>query len=229
MPLSDIVRMKSVGETFFERTTGAVDFGLTLTNTTTSYTLHGEAKNRTRSYHTDLTIESLLSQQDDGTSDTRNDAKLEVRRLFVNRWFILALVQGQQDDELDLDWRTELGGGAGRILIESPETLLLAEGGVDYNAENYTGADETDRSAEAFGAVNWEWSPTGPTTATITAKTEFSLDRERVRLGLNAQLRRDVFWNLYWSVNVFDDADSDPPEDARTNSFGLSIGFGWSF
>jgi hypothetical protein len=229
MPLSDIVRINSVGETFFERTSGSLDFGLTLTNDRTSYALYGEAKNRTRSYHTDLRVESLRSKQDEGTSNARNDVILEARRLFVNRWFIVALLQGQQDDELDLDWRAELGGGAGRILIESSETFLLAEGGVDYNAENYAGADETDHSAEAFGAVNWEWSPTGPTTASITAKTEISLDRGRVRLDLDAKLRRDVFWNLYWSVNVFDDADSDPPEGATTNSYGLSIGFGWSF
>jgi hypothetical protein len=229
MPLSDIVRMKSVGATFFERTTGSVDFGLTRTNERTSYALYGEAKNRTRSYHTDLRVESLRLKQDEGTRDTRNDVVLEARRLFVNRWFIVGLFQWQQDDELDLDWRTELGGGAGRILLESPETLLLAEGGVDYNAENFTSVDETDHSAEAFGSVNWEWSPTGPTTASITAKTEIALDRGRARLDLDAKLRRDVFWNLYWSVNVFVDADSDPPEGAKTNSYGLSIGFGWSF
>jgi hypothetical protein len=229
MPLSIVVHIKRVGETFLQRTTGSVDFGLMLTNSTTSYSLSGEAKNRTRSYHTDLTVESLLSQQDEGTSDTRNDIKLEVRRLFVNRWFIVGLAEGQQDDDLELDWRTELGGGAGRILIEAPETLLLAEGGIDYNAENYTGIDETDRSAEVFGAVNWEWTPTGPTEVTIAAKTEISLDRARVRVGLDAHLRRDMFWNLYWSVHAFDDADSSPPDDRPTNSFGLSFGFGWSF
>ena len=75
----------------------------------------------------------------------------------------------------------------------------------------------------------WEWSPSGPTEVSATAKTEISLARARVRLGLDAHLRRDMFWNLYWSVHVFDDADSDPPEDGPTNSFGLSFGLGWSF
>ena len=50
-----------------------------------------------------------------------------------------------------------------------------------------------------------------------------------MRLDLDAQLRRDIFWNLYWSVNVSHDADSDPPEDAPKNSFVLSIGLGWTF
>jgi hypothetical protein len=229
VPLSDIVRITSVEDTFLERTSGAVDVGLTLTNLTTSYSLHGEARNRSRSYHTDLTVESLLSQQDEGTTDTRNDIRLEVRKLFVNRWFIVGLLQGQQDDDLELDWRTEAGGGAGRILIESADTLLLAEGGLDYNAENYAGIDDTDRTAEVFGEMVWEWAPGGPIEATVSAKTEISLDRARVRLDLDADLRRDVFWNLYWSVHVFDDADSDPPDDAPTNSFGLSFGLGWSF
>jgi hypothetical protein len=42
-------------------------------------------------------------------------------------------------------------------------------------------------------------------------------------------VHRDMFWNLYWSVNVFGDTDSDPPDDRPTHSFGLSFGFGWSF
>jgi hypothetical protein len=229
MPLSEVVRIASVGATFFERTSGSVDFGLLLTNSTRTWSLTGEAANRTRSYHTDLTVESLLSYQEEGGSERRNDVQLEARRLFVNRWFIVAMAQGQQDDDLELDWRTEIGGGVGRLLIESVETLLLIEGGVDYNAENYATTEGTDRSAEVFGEVVWEWSPSGPTTASITAKTEVSLDRARVRLGLDATLRRDVFWNLYWSVKAFEDADSDPPDDAPQSSFGLTFGLGWSF
>jgi putative salt-induced outer membrane protein YdiY len=229
IPLSEVVRMRSVGETFFARTTGSVDFGLTVTNSTVTYALEGNANNRTRSYETDLTIESFLSQQDEGVTETRNNVEFDTRKLFVNRWFIVGTAQYQQDDELELDWRTVFGGGVGRVLVETPATLLQTEGGIDYNAESFTSALETDHSAEVFGAVDWDWSPTGPTEASINAKTEISLERARVRLEFDARLRRDIFWNLYWSVNAFDDFDSDPPDDRPKSAFGLAIGFGWSF
>jgi hypothetical protein len=36
----------------------------------------------------------------------------------------------QQNDELELDWRFLAGGGVGRRLIQTQETLLSAQGGV---------------------------------------------------------------------------------------------------
>jgi hypothetical protein len=230
IPLSDIVHIRVVGATFFERTSGSVDFGLLLTNGTATYNFNGSALNRTRSYETDLTIASWLSQQDAGATDTRNSVELDFRRLLSGRWFALALGHFQQDDELDLDHRLVFGGGIGRWLVDDSVMHLAVEGGLDYNGERYADTDGTDHSAEVFGDLDWHWSPTGPTEAFLLARTELSLDRARVRLEFEGQFRRDMFWNLYWSVNASEDYDSDPPgDDLPHSSFALSFGLGWTF
>jgi hypothetical protein len=227
--LSDIAHIRVVGETFFKRTSGEADFGLTWTNGSTTYTFDGNAVNRTRSYKTELKVDSWLSDQDDGVTETRNNIELDFRRLLSGRWYATGLLHFQQDDELELDWRTVVGGGVGRWLVDSSEMELSVEGGLNYNGESYASAEGTDHSAEVFGGVDWNWSPTGPTAATVDARTEVSLERKRIRLEFEAKLRRDIFWNLYWSVRAFDDFDSDPPEDRHRSAFGLAIGVGWSF
>ena len=229
IPLSDIAHIHVVGATFFERTSGEVDFGLTWTNSSTTYTLDGSAANRTRSYKTELKVESWLSDQEDGVTKTRNNIELDFRRLLSRRWYATGMLHFQQDDELELDWRTVIGGGVGRWLIDSSATELSVEGGLNYNGESYASAVGTDHSAEVFGGVDWSWSPTGPTEASVDARTEVSLERKRIRLEFEGKLRRDIFWNLYWSVRAFDDFDSDPPEDRHRSAFGLAIGVGWSF
>jgi hypothetical protein len=227
--LSDIARIRVVAATFVERTSGSVDFGFAVTSHSTSYTLIGNALNRTRSFETELDVESRLLRQEDEDSETRNDILLKVKRLLSRRWFASALAQVEEDDELELDWRVLLGGGVGRWLVDTNDMQLSLEGGLDYNSESYTSAEGTDHSAEVFGDVDWHWSPDGHTEVTTKAKTEVSLDRKRVRLDFHAQLRRDAFRSLYWSVSTFDDFDSDPPDDRPRSSLGLAIGLGWSF
>jgi len=197
----------------------------------------------------DADLEAIQQHDDSRSIDITRFVPLDqVDPVYLDRTYYLApaqapaqrrpyvlLLEAMKDSEMGAIGRFVLRGAEYFALIRPKgealvlETLFLAEGGIDYNAENFTGADETDRSAEIFGEVIWEWAPSGPTEANATAKTEISLDRARVRLGLDAHLRRDMFWNLYWSVHAFDDADSNPPDDRPTNSFGLSFGFGWSF
>jgi hypothetical protein len=229
IPLSEIAHIRVVGATFLERTSGTVDFGLRLTNGAQSYTFEGAAINRTRSYETELTVSSWFSKQDEAENESRNNVELDFRRLLTRRWFALALGQWQQDDELELDRRLLFGGGIGRWLVDDSEMHLALEGGLDYTGALYQDADETDHSAEVFGDVDWHWSPTSATTLATLARTEISLDQKRIRLDFDGTLRRDIFWNLYWSVNAFEEYDSDPPDDRPRSSFGLAIGLGWTF
>ena len=115
-------------------------------------------------------------------------------------------------------------------MVQSNRMILSVEGGLDYDGESYGGEDSTDHSAELFAGVDWDYfSPTWATDATVAATTFISLERQRVRLDVDAKLRRDIFWSMYWSVNVFDAFDSDPPGDRARSNLGLSFTLGWTF
>ena len=230
----EVIGIITIESGFRGRTTGSIDFGLNYTNAddARSYTLDAEALHRssTYAYETQVTFNSWLSARDDVERLTRNDLTVDVRRRFSNRWYAVATGSVQQDEPLELNVRVLLGGGVGRTLVQSNRTVLSAEGGLDYDGEDYDSSDEFDHSLEAFGGVDWDWfAGDSSTEASLEAKTFISLARQRARLQLDASLRRDIFWDMYWAFNVLENFDSDPPGDRPRSDFSLSFSLGWSF
>jgi hypothetical protein len=177
----------------------------------------------------EATLASWLARRDDASREARSDLMLDTRRLLPRRWFALARLEGQQNDELGLDWRFLAGGGVGRKLVQSNESLLSAHAGVDYDAERCVGTS-TDHSAEVFAGADWDWFPAGAATeARVVGTTYASLARARARVELDGEVRRDVFWNLYWAIHLLESYDSDPPGDRRRSDFGVSGTLGWTF
>jgi hypothetical protein len=52
---------------------------------------------------------------------------------------------------------------------------------------------------------------------------------DRARLELQSAWRHEFFKNFYWSVNVFDSFDGDPPDGQKKNDSGLNFMLGWKF
>jgi hypothetical protein len=137
---------------------------------------------------------------------------------------------GQQDEELGLDARFVAGGGIGRRLVQSSSARFLLEGGVNYDGEKYRGFGSYDNSAEVFGDVIWEWFEPGHSTEVKLVGNFFvALDENRQRIQFDGTLRRDIFWSMYWSANVTQSFDSEPPVGLPRGAFGLSFGLGWTF
>lgn len=229
--LRDVVRITPIASGAWARTSGSIDVGVNFRSAqrVTNYTLDGSALYRGRTYETEATLSSWLDRREDADRDARSDLLLNVRRLFANRWFALAALEGQQNDGLELDWRFLAGGGVGRKLVQSNEMLLSAHGGVNYDAERYVGTS-TDHAAEVFLGADWDYFPAGAATeARVVATSYTSLARARERLELDAQLSRELFWSLYWAVHVLESFDSSPPGDERHSDFGVSGALGWRF
>ena len=232
--VGEFVWIVPIEDGFRGRTTGSIDFGLSFTNAQDArdYTLNAAAIHRSRShaYETQVRFDSWLSARDDAERLTRNDLGVDVRRRLRERWFAVAKFQAQQDEPLELDVRLLAGGGVGRTLVQSNRTRLSVQGGLDYDAEQYGDIDSFDHSAELFAGADWDWFETGSALeAAIEATTFISLNRQRARLQLDGTLRRDVFWSMYWALNVLERFDSDPPGDRPRSDLGVSFTLGWTF
>lgn len=229
--LGDVVRISRVEATFRGRLTGSIDFGLSymLAGNARTYALDVGASHRTMSYQSRASFHSWLSARDEAERQTRNHLAFDSRRLLPSRWFAVALAEAQQNEAMRLDLRAIVGGGAGRAVVQSNSNVLTLAGGVDYAQERYAGAGSTDHAAEAFGSVEWNWFADGTTSAAVRGTTYASLARERVRFEMNANVRRDVFWSLYWSLNMFESFDSAPPGGRTRSDLGVSISLGRSF
>jgi hypothetical protein len=52
----------------------------------------------------------------------------------------------------------------------------------------------------------------------------------RVRLEFDSKLRIEIFKDFYWSLNLYNSFDSEPPTaTANRNDFGVTTSLGWKF
>ncbi|MEE8585624.1 MAG: DUF481 domain-containing protein [Acidobacteriota bacterium] len=96
-----------------------VGFSFTRANRVVQWSLGAEVRSRTPKRQFKGTFSSLLSDQQDLDRSTRNVLGLSFNHFFGDRWFASALAQFTQNEELELDLRSIVGGGLGRHLIQT--------------------------------------------------------------------------------------------------------------
>ena len=57
----------------------------------------------------------------------------------------------------------------------------------------------------------------------------YAMNGPRTRLEMNTSFKSDIVGDLYWSINLFESYNSDPPAEQKRNDFGISAAVGWSF
>jgi len=231
--LDRIVRISPVAGTFWRRLDGALDAGFSFTqaNLETQWTFNSDVRYRTRYWFSQLAAESALTISEDEERQTRNSLLLQTRRYLRPLWSMVGFVQLQQNEELTLRLRTVLGGGIARVLAQSNRIAITALGAAAFTSEEY--AEDDDLSlGEGVGGLSIQWFTFDgrSTNLSIDAVSFYALDgSSRGRLELSTSFRSDIVGDLYWTINTFDSYNSQPPEDEKSNDFGVSAAIGWSF
>lgn len=229
--MKDVVRIKPVEATFSQRTSASVDLGFSVlqANDEIDLTLNSELENRTKNYLTEASFESLWRRRSGGDDQLRNFFDIGSRRFLSHRWFVLGQFDIQQDQEMDLDFRTLVSGSLGRTLVENHHTVFSAYGGFDYNHEDY-GGEPTANTGEGLAAVEWDiFGDSRKTELTAKAKSYYALNQARVRLQLDTDIKRYIYKKIYGKLNFFESFDSKPPVGQEGNDYGLTITIGRSF
>jgi putative salt-induced outer membrane protein YdiY len=229
---SSVVRITPIAGTFRERTDGFLDLGFDVlsANDEIDLTLNAEAEHRSRHYLTYAALSSLVRRQDDETSQRRNHLEVGARRLLRERWFAQGQLEAEEDFELGLDSRYLVSGALGRTLVQTNRTSFAAFAGLDYVVEDYRDISGSNDYPEVLTAIEWDWFEIGGNTELLTEATaHFSLERSRTRFEVTASLHRDLIRNFYWSVNLFESYDSDPPEGLEKSDLGVSFTLGTTF
>jgi hypothetical protein len=226
-------------------------FSFTQANVQTQWTFNSTTTHRTREWLTELDVDSALTTSEDADDLIRNSLTIQTQHIVRPRWSMIGFAHFQQNEELSLDLRAALGGGLQRVMAQSNRTLLAAVGGAAFTREQYQGTDD-EIVAEAVAGLVWDWFTFDgrSTNLDVGAVSFYALNRDarvrlelnanalafyglngdnRVRLELNNTFKSDIVGDLYWSINLFDSYNSDPPTDQKTNDFGVSAAVGWSF
>jgi hypothetical protein len=233
VPLADVIRLAPIGSSVWNRINGSIDAGFSFAQADleTHWTVNGAATYRSPRFEFDTNIASQVTTREDDSSISRNSIGFNGNRSFGNRWYAIGWGQFQQNQELALDLRVVLGGGAGRDLVHTTRRLWSAYAGVAYTNEQFSG-EPVAQSAEAAvgGQLDFFTPGTSDYKITNSVVAYFNMTgRGRVRLEQQSAWRHEFLKDFYWSLNAFDSFDGDPPDEQKKNDFGVSITLGWKF
>ena len=229
---ADAIRFTRVGATVRARTSGSADFGLnfyTAGGHELDWVLNGEIQNRTQNYLTEASLAANIRQTGGDTARDRLRLTFDSRRYFAGRWFAIGLTEAENDQSLELDSRFLAGLAGGRTLIQTNRNLFSLYGGFAYTRENYR-AVATDSHAEALGTLEWDiFAIAGDTDLLTKATTYVGLNNgARTRVQFTSSLRRELKGNFFWSMNLFEEYDSAPPNGYPRSDFGASLTIGYA-
>jgi Protein of unknown function, DUF481 len=235
MALDLIVIIEPFEKKLLDRFKGDLSFGFSLqrAQTLTTYTLSTHLSYQETKWNLNLGGSSYLSNQEAVATTTRNDLLLTFQRDLKNRWFALALTGLQQNTELGLSGRLNLGGGIGNRFVLTNNMILTAAAGAVAVDEKYSDAASSTQNAEAvFMGQMSAFRRTFPKLDFVIAPMLFAslTDWGRVRIEITTSFSYEVFSDFYVGLEGFYSFDSRPPtETTSKKDYGISTTITWKF
>ena len=117
LELWDVVHMRPLRASFWNRIDGSLDVGGSYTHASRllQFTPSLDTTYAARAFTLNFDFDWTLTRQEEEEDTERLDATIRYGRSFARRFVAFGEVTAQRNSELGLDWRTELAGGVGRI------------------------------------------------------------------------------------------------------------------
>ena len=235
LALDRIVQITPIDESFWFQWDGSIDVGYTFSKAgdTTQLTLSGILKHRAESVDTTIDGSSYFSSKEGAEDTNRHSFGITVLRNLGQRWGVALLGHVEQNDELNLSLRSQVGGGYTQHFVQTNAILFSGLAGAVLNREEFSDETAGQTTVEAAFAVDFQAfafeTPKTDVTVRFVAFPSLS-DWGRTRLDLDVRVRQELVKDLFFSVAFQDSFDSAPPsESAGRNDFNVVTSLGWSF
>ena len=150
---------RRVNPTFWGKLEGGIDFGVSFTQADNQldYSLSASSTYTGRSAIFNVELSSLIKRLDEASTTNRQVFGGQwIRQLRWQRWFGLALVSLEHNDELDLDLRASGGYGVGRYLAQTNRWTWMAYATGLYSREKFFGEGNDNNNFEAGLGTNFQ-------------------------------------------------------------------------
>lgn len=237
IPTSQIVGMESVAksDSLWKRLDGSISFGMDYAKSTRiaqSYMSAG-AILREEKYTIDADFNYNINRGWGGSSDVSTERFFlggAYKRKLPDRWFWLVNSNVERNEQIGLDFRSLVGGGAGRAIWQTNWFEFSLFGGAAASRENKT--DEEVNSVEGqFGSSLsiYRFSPTRTSLNTSLLLYPSISDSGRWRANYRMQLRWELYKDLFWDMSYYYTFDNEPPAGASREDTGINTGIGLLF
>ena len=188
---------------------------------------------RTETRLISMSADNSLSDSEANEASQRSSLDLDYKRLYQNRWFLSGMLSANRNDELGIDLRTSLGGGGGRIVLQTNHSAASIESGLMGSHENLAGSESDQDTLEAYLNFTWDWfrfdSPELDLSTSLEVIPNLT-DSGRVRGEFDISLKWEIIHDLFWEISIYDSYDSDPSVvGAEQNDYGVVTSIGYDF
>jgi hypothetical protein len=232
----NVVSIKPVDEGFWGRFGASVDFGLSLTkaNESKQFNTRASASYLTEDWNLEGNLNTLVSTRKDAQNIKRSEYGANYRNFFSERWFGIVFGNLLQSDELELNLRSSIGGGAGRYIVQTNQWDLSVLGGGAWTYEDFFNDLESSKTDQNSGETFIGVGVNGFNLGDFNIITSFLLfpsltESGRVRMNFQTDFQWDLPKDLYFSVGFTNNYDTRPPTDTPKNDYIFNTSVGWSY
>jgi len=237
LPRREIVKISETSETFWQRFSGDLNSGIIYSkgNQTTQYSLGADLEYLRQRWSGDASYSSTLSSSKGASSAaTRNQLNLSGMHLLPwNNYFYTGLASFLQSSEQDIALQTNIGGGIGRYLKNTNNTLISVVGGLAWQSTDYKKsgtAAPTENLAAALVAAQLKFFRFNKTNLNISAMAFPALsDPGRIFVTTNATYYIKLTGDLSWNISFYGNWDNQPPDRFSGSDYGTSSGLSLTF
>jgi hypothetical protein len=236
--MTQVVAITPMNPSFWDRTNGYLDAGFTATraNDTRTFNAGAEGKYVGRTWNHTLTYSGYYQSQTNNDPILRTSVSYRVARRLSGIWAVTGRTIAEQNDELNLDLRTQAALGMAHNTVRRSHFELylqaLLQGGQETFKDADAGVDPTFSldlllitTVEGF-----KWA-----SPKLDSRTNLSLipsltEDGRWRVELDTRTSYEIYNNLFLAGSIKYSFDSKSPgSGARQEDWTFSFSVGWSW
>jgi hypothetical protein len=235
VPLREIVTIVPIRQSFWSRLDGYVDLGFDVLRANNTRTLNtsAEVNYRGAKWAGKISASSYMQRQDSANDVKRNNGSLVGTRIFPGRWDIQVFMTFDQNNEIELDYRVQTGGGAAYRLLHTHRNYASILAGGAWATERYSTSSDVTNSFELLGRLSYQayrfHTPKLDVSSGLTTYASLT-DLGRIRLSFDGRASYEIIKDFTVGLRVWDDFDSRPPGlDSSSNDYGITFSLGYKF
>ena len=237
-PISEIAKITLINKQFWRKFYGSFDIGLNYNKSSDilQFNLGGDLNFRAKKDLIGLKLNSIISTRvlaDSAENTRKQDAALMYTRFISGKWGLGTGVKVQQNFELDLNYRLQLGLLTRYDIIYTNPVNFYLMTGLILNKEKALDSSTTSSNMEADVSLMFSWIRyRHPKINILTGIDAFPglTTWGRIRLEYELSISYEIFRNFYIKLSFYDNYDNRPSGGGSAlNDFGGLISLGYSF
>ncbi|SHL40932.1 DUF481 domain-containing protein [Flavobacterium saccharophilum] len=228
--LTDIVYIKPVDDSFWDRLDASFDVGIKLTKAENlqQLTINANLGYTAKRWFATGTYKQIQSVQDDSDPIRRIDTDLSYVHLLAKDYFIPLSVTTLSNTEQDIALRIISKAGYGKYILHDNKKYWGVASGLSFNHERYTGVSDANKSLELFLGTDFNLYDLGDFSIQSKVTVFPSLtENKRVRTDFNLDTKYDLPLDFFIKLSFVYNYDNKPKNNAPKDDYVFQTTFGW--